>query len=87
MLIQEEIALRKPAPVDFEIYPGSSYAAQYPVTEAEKKRLLKPHLKWRKAQATMMDLIHDNFVSEKPEPLLIEADNRVREDDWLLTSI
>ncbi|MEJ1330191.1 exonuclease domain-containing protein [Latilactobacillus sakei] len=74
LLIQEEIALRKPAPVDFEIYPGSSYAAQYPVTEAEKKRLLKPHLKWRKAQATMMDLIHDNFVSEKPEPLLIEAD-------------
>lgn len=36
LLIQEEIALRKPAPVDFEIYPGSSYAAQYPVTEAEK---------------------------------------------------
>ncbi|WP_436667802.1 helicase C-terminal domain-containing protein [Latilactobacillus sakei] len=73
LLIQEEIALRKPAPVDFEIYPGSSYAAQYPVTEAEKKRILKPHLKWRKAQATMMDLIHDNFKSEKPEPLLIEA--------------
>ncbi|MFP6537932.1 helicase C-terminal domain-containing protein [Latilactobacillus sp. VITA-14] len=73
LLIRENIALRKPAEESFKIYPGSNFAADYPVEEADKKRLLKPHLKWRKAQAAMMDMIHDNFESEAPEPLLIEA--------------
>ncbi|KRM22239.1 helicase C-terminal domain-containing protein [Latilactobacillus graminis] len=73
LLIRENIALRKPAAESFEIYPGTSFAADYPLNESAKKSLLKPHLKWRKAQATMMDMIHNNFEASTPEPLLIEA--------------
>lgn len=37
LLIRENIALRKPAEESFEIYPGSNFAADYPVEEADKK--------------------------------------------------
>lgn len=73
LLIRENIALHKDQPTDFTLYPGEQYAAEYPHDEAAKKALLKPHLKWRKAQATMMDFIADNYQSEQPQPILIEA--------------
>lgn len=73
LLIREGVALHKEQPTNFEIYPGEHYATEYPVDEAAKKQLLKPHLKWRKAQATMMDFIADNYRSDQPVPLLIEA--------------
>ncbi|MFD1393967.1 helicase C-terminal domain-containing protein [Lacticaseibacillus jixianensis] len=52
--------------------PAGPETAQYPGTDAAKKALLRPRFRFRKVQAQMMDLIHQNALGAKA-PLMIEA--------------
>ncbi|KRN29497.1 ATP-dependent helicase DinG [Lactobacillus selangorensis] len=71
LYIRNSIALHK-RPEQRPLKPAPH---DYPQSDADKKKQLPKQLKWRKSQATMMDLIYQNYTQTETaaQPLLIEA--------------
>lgn len=71
LMIIDNIVIRKTS--DIVKITDNTSENEYPLTAIDKKAMFKNQLKWRKAQADMMDLIYQNYQGENTKPLIIEA--------------